>query len=82
MAEEPGQIAVKQARFLARGDVKPEEDETLWPIPLNLKTTSKDSTTVNAFTVREETIRSVDDSFYILNAGQKAFYRTNIHHRG
>ena len=30
VAEEPGQISVKQWRFLTGGEVKPEEDETKW----------------------------------------------------
>jgi len=38
VAEEPGQISVKQNRFLTAGEVKPEEDETLWWIPMGLKT--------------------------------------------
>ena len=78
MAEEPGQIAVKQGRFLAKGDVKPEEDETLWSIPLNLQSGSKTERTITAtLSTKEETIRDVDEEFYLLNAGQKGFYRTN-----
>lgn len=30
VTEEPGKITVKQNRYLETGDVKPEEDETLW----------------------------------------------------
>ena len=37
VAEEPGQISVKQSRFLSTGDVKPEEDETVWWVPLGLQ---------------------------------------------
>jgi aminopeptidase 2 len=37
-----GKIKVRQNRFLNTGDVKPEEDETLWYVPLELKTVSKD----------------------------------------
>ena len=77
VAEEPGQIAVKQSRFLARGDVRPEEDETIWPIPLNLRTGGASNSSTATLTTREETIRDVDEEFYILNAGQMAFYRTN-----
>ena len=64
-AEEPGQIGVRQARFLLTGDVKPEEDETTWWIPLALKTGSEGAEVRNtALTTKEETIRNVDDSFY------------------
>ena len=30
VAEEPGQISVKQSRFLTSGEVKPDEDTTKW----------------------------------------------------
>jgi aminopeptidase N len=30
VAEEPGQISVRQSRFLTSGEVKPEEDQTKW----------------------------------------------------
>ena len=34
-------IKVRQSRFLSTGDVKPEEDETIWYVPLELKTIDK-----------------------------------------
>lgn len=33
-----GKIKVTQNRFLSTGDVKPEEDETIWWVPLEVKT--------------------------------------------
>lgn len=30
IAEEPGQISLRQSRFLLSGDTKAEEDETIW----------------------------------------------------
>ena len=78
VAEEPGQIGVRQSRFLSTGDVKPEEDETIWWIPLGLKTDSKSrSGSAEALTTKEETIRDVDESFYKLNSDLTGFYRTN-----
>ncbi|KAI9813916.1 MAG: hypothetical protein M1832_006063 [Thelocarpon impressellum] len=78
VAEEPGQIGVKQSRFLSTGDVKPEEDQTIWWIPLGLKTASdRSDATPAALTAKDETIRGIDDSFYKLNADQNSFYRTN-----
>ncbi|KAI9727019.1 MAG: hypothetical protein M1834_008545 [Cirrosporium novae-zelandiae] len=78
VAEEPSQIAVRQSRFLSTGDVKPEEDETVWWIPLGLKTGTKSTAaSTAALTTKEETIRDVDDSFYKLNVDQKGFYRVN-----
>lgn len=78
VAEEPGQISVQQRRFLLTGDVKTEEDQTTWWIPLGLKTASKTaSSAAGALTTKEDTIRGVDESFYKLNADQTGFYRTN-----
>lgn len=79
VAEEPGQIGVRQSRFLTTGDVQPDEDDTLWWIPLGLRTHPHDidSTTISALTTKEETIRDVDESFYKFNSNQIGFYRTN-----
>ena len=78
LAEEPGQVGVGQSRFLLTGDVKPEEDETLWWVPLGITTDAQAAEMKNkALTVKEETIRNVDESFYKLNARQTGFYRTN-----
>ena len=77
VAEEPGQISVRQSRFLTTGDVKAEEDETTWWIPLALKTGSQAESTGINLTVKAETLRAIDDRFYKLNANQTGFYRTN-----
>ncbi|KAK4989358.1 hypothetical protein LTR66_007080 [Elasticomyces elasticus] len=79
VAEEPGQISVRQSRFLTAGNVKPEEDETMWWIPLGLKTGPKaEIAKIDALTTKEDTLRDIDDSFYKLNADQTGFYRTNL----
>ena len=78
VAEEPGQIGVRQSRFLSTGDVKPEEDETQWWIPLGLKTDPEDrGASPRALTEKEETLRDIDETFYKLNSDQNGFYRTN-----
>ncbi|GAB7354847.1 hypothetical protein MBLNU459_g5224t3 [Dothideomycetes sp. NU459] len=77
VAEEPGQISVRQSRFLSGGEVKAEEDETTWWVPLGLQSGSQ-SAQPGSLTVREDTIREVDDSFYKLNKDQTGFYRTNL----
>jgi len=78
VAEEPGQIGIRQTRFLSMGDVKPAEDETTWWVPLGLTTagTTSDEQPA-ALTVKEDTLRHVDESFYKFNTNQTAFYRTN-----
>lgn len=79
VAEEPGQISVKQSRFLTSGEVKPEEDQTVWWIPIGLKTGPKATDAKReALTEKEDTYRDVDTSFYKVNADQTGFYRTNL----
>ena len=81
VAEEPGQIGLRQQRFLLAGDVKPEEDQTTWWIPLGLHTGDSPSASslhkTTALTQKEDTIRDVNDGFYQLNKDLTGFYRTN-----
>ena len=78
VAEEPGQIGLRQSRFLSTGDVTKEEDRTLWWIPLGLKTDPHATELSNkALVAKEETLRQVDETFYKLNADNNGFYRTN-----
>ena len=79
VAEEPGQISVKQSRFLTSGEVKPEEDQTVWWIPVGLKTgPNATDAKRDALTDKEDTYRDIDTSFYKLNTDQTGFYRTNL----
>jgi len=81
VAEEPGQIGLRQQRFLLAGNVKPEEDETTWWIPLGLHTGDSASAAslhkTTALTQKEETVRGVSEGFYQLNKNLTGFYRTN-----
>jgi aminopeptidase N len=78
VAEEPGQISLRQTRFLSAGDVKPEEDETVWWIPLGLRSGADAAgDTARALVSKTDTIQNIDDSFYKLNKDQCGFYRTN-----
>ncbi|KIX08936.1 uncharacterized protein Z518_00014 [Rhinocladiella mackenziei CBS 650.93] len=77
VAEEPGQISVRQSRFLTTGDVKPEEDETIWWVPVGLKTGTPTKVVHSALTMKEDTVRGVDTGFYKINADQSGFYRTS-----
>ncbi len=78
VAEEPGQISLRQTRYLSTGDVKPEDDETTWWIPVGMKgkTGTKDTVTLS-LTAKEDTIRGIDDDFYKINIDNTGFYRTN-----
>ena len=77
VAEEPGQLGLRQSRFLLSGDVKPDEDKTIWWIPTGLKTANGFEASSKALTEKEETLREVDETFYKLNVNQVGFYRTN-----
>lgn len=58
--------------------MKSEEDDTLWWLPLGLKTGSKATeAATKAFTIKEDTLRDVDETFYKFNSDQVGFYRTN-----
>ena len=78
VAEEPGQITVRQSRFLSTGDVKPEDDETIWWVPLALQG-KKDAQGIQslALTSKETTLRDIDESFYRINSNATGFYRVN-----
>lgn len=79
VAEEPGQISIRQGRFLSTGDPKPEEDETTWWIPLGIKSGPKlDAVNSRALTSKDATVQGVgEDSFYKINKDLSGFFRTN-----
>jgi len=69
-------INIKQNRFLRTADVKPEEDETLWPVFLGLR--SKDGIDEElTFNKREGSFKVPDMDFYKLNADHSGIYRTS-----
>lgn len=78
VAEEPGQITIKQTRFLSTGDVKSEEDTTTWWVPLAFEgKAGAQGVQSLALTAKEDTIRDVNDDFYLINKDATAFYRVN-----
>jgi aminopeptidase N len=78
VTEEPGQIRIKQSRYLSTGDVKAEDDTTSWWIPLGVQGQSgtKDIAPI-ALVKKEDIVKDVDDSFYKLNADNYGFYHVN-----
>ncbi|KAF2740465.1 aminopeptidase 2 mitochondrial precursor [Polyplosphaeria fusca] len=69
-------IHVKQNRFLRTADVKPEEDQTLFPVFLGLRT--KDGVDEDlALTSREAEFKLNDLDFFKLNADHSGLYRTS-----
>lgn len=74
--EKSGTIHVKQNRFLRTADVKPEEDEVLYPVFLNLKT--KDGIQEDlALNTREADFQVSDFDFFKVNSGHSGIYRTS-----
>ena len=77
VAEEPGQISVQQRRFLSTGDVKPEDDETTWWLPLGFQGEASTADLQSSLTSKEDTIRGVGGDFFKLNKDHSGLYRTN-----
>lgn len=70
-------ITLKQNRFLRTGDVKPEEDEVLYPVILGLRT-KKGINEEIMLTEREQTFKLAEGlDFYKLNADHSSLFRTN-----
>ena len=77
VAEEPQQISVRQSRLLLTGDVKPEEDQTIWWIPLGFVHQKHMAARSEQLTSKDTTLRGIDDIFYKVNLRQTGFFRTN-----
>ena len=73
-----GKIKITQNRFLSTGDVKPEEDETLWYVPLEIKTIKNGKASVDHTAILQGRSMTYDlggaDSFK-LNAETVGVYR-------
>ncbi|KZO98208.1 hypothetical protein CALVIDRAFT_526106 [Calocera viscosa TUFC12733] len=74
-------LRIGQSRFLATNDVKPEEDETIWHVPLNIQTVDSGrlvSVDRGALLKEKEAtveIQAVGRSLYKLNADTTGVYR-------
>ncbi|KAF2265569.1 hypothetical protein CC78DRAFT_532246 [Lojkania enalia] len=69
-------IHVKQNRFLRTADVKPEEDQTLYPVFLGLRTKDGIDEDLALFS-REGDFKLKDLDFFKLNADHSGLYRTS-----
>ncbi|KAL1915149.1 uncharacterized protein VTP21DRAFT_7630 [Calcarisporiella thermophila] len=67
-----GEIHVRQNRFLSTGDVKPEDDQNLWWVPLSLIT---DNGEVTKYTLTER-----ESTFKL--PGQPTWFKLNHYHTG
>jgi aminopeptidase 2 len=73
---EASSIRLKQNRFLRTADVKPEEDQTLFPIYLGLRTKEGVNEEL-ALTTREADFKLKHLDFFKLNADHSGLYRTS-----
>ena len=69
-------IIVSQNRFLRTADVKPDEDKTLYPVFLGLRTEKGVDEDATLYT-RDKEIRLPDMDFFKLNADHSGIYRTS-----
>jgi len=69
-------IHLKQNRFLRTADVKPEEDQTLYPVFLGLRTKDGVNEDLTLFD-READFKLKDLDFFKLNADHSGLYRTS-----
>lgn len=77
VSEGTDSIQVRQNRFLTTGDVKPEEDKTLWYVPLAVKTSSgvDVDAVLNEQRETEYPLKGAKDSVWKLNADTIGVYR-------
>jgi aminopeptidase 2 len=76
VTESSDSIHLKQNRFLRTADVKPEEDQTLWPVFLGLRTKEGVNEDLTLFD-READFKLKDLDFFKLNADHSGIYRTS-----
>ncbi|KAK2761286.1 Aminopeptidase 2 mitochondrial [Arachnomyces sp. PD_36] len=74
--EQAGTITAKQNRFLRTGDVKPEEDKTLFPVIMGLRTRDGIDETL-MLKSREQEFKVPDLDFFKLNADHSGIFRTS-----
>lgn len=76
--ENEGRLTLKQSRFLSVDDMTPEEDETVWWIPLGFRNLAGNESTpaLSALTSKEQTMEiSAQDALYVFNSTATGFYR-------
>lgn len=76
--QEMGQLILTQSRFLASEDMKPEEDDIVWWIPLGFRSLSAkdDASMVSALTRKQQSIPIASlDALYLFNSSATGFYR-------
>ncbi|KAM3478543.1 hypothetical protein MY8738_005864 [Beauveria namnaoensis] len=76
VTHEAGQLILRQSRFLAVDDMKPEEDETVWWIPLGLRSfADEEAPIINLSLSEKEMAMTAPDQLYLFNGSGTGFYR-------
>ena len=77
VTRENGQVTLRQSRFLAVDDMKPEEDETIWWIPLGFQglSDSKAPSVITELSERQKPVTLPEELIYLLNNSGTGFYR-------
>lgn len=75
VTEKGDKVHVKQNRFLRTNDVKPEEDKTLYPVFLGVRSGKGVDEEATLFT-READFAKPADDFFKVNADHSGIYRT------
>ncbi|UKZ83833.1 hypothetical protein TrVFT333_011646 [Trichoderma virens FT-333] len=75
--ENGSQVTLKQSRFLSTGDVKPEDDTTIWWLPLSLERVPGNQDTSSTILTKKEDIFNINQEFYKINANAVGFYKVN-----
>ncbi|KAK6205076.1 alanine/arginine aminopeptidase [Scheffersomyces amazonensis] len=70
------EVIVSQRRFLSTNDCKPEEEEVIFPVFLNIKTSKEVDKSILLKDKSKTIALNTDDDFFKLNANQVGFYRT------
>ncbi|AJS53067.1 Ape2p [Saccharomyces cerevisiae YJM1447] len=71
-----GKITFRQNRYLSTADVKPDEDKTIYPVFLALKTKNGVDSSV-VLSERSKTIELEDPTFFKVNSEQSGIYITS-----
>ncbi|KFY44607.1 hypothetical protein V495_03357 [Pseudogymnoascus sp. VKM F-4514 (FW-929)] len=76
VSESAGFVHFEQHRFLSTGHAEPGDDETLWPIFMNLRTSQGIKSSVFKDRHGSFSFHPEHDGFYLLNANYTSMYRT------
>jgi aminopeptidase 2 len=74
-------VSLSQQRFLSTGDLTPEEDVTVWSIPIAVLTNESKTSTTHLLKEKNGSItfpyQKTEEAYYKLNAGVSGFFRVN-----